>query len=328
VNKTKLISKSGILSYALFLIYIFFTYSSKAHGPSPNYIFIWIHLSVIALIVLAILWIYLLVFIAFLFKLKKIKEKDKKNLIALLKVLPYRVVLVIIYWSLPIIGYLYNEYSLSYLGFSKWIPFLWPFIYYIGEKYVDSKEEKIRHLFIKNNHPIGEFSTLWGFLIILTFSVIVLFVIIFHYQFIIDNKNISEENEEQTEYEFTDWNIYKNEKHGFEFKYPENWTILEYGDVIVLNSDSFGKIVIFISSGSPPETMNMELIEKTSIVIDGYHVSRNLFQGKFEDNRDSRYLRVFIPEKNIFYHMDFNKNDSVEIVNMYDKILFTFRFMD
>jgi hypothetical protein len=50
-------------------------------------------------------------------------------------------------------------------------------------------------------------------------------------------------------------------------------------------------------------------------------------QGRFDNNKDQYYLRVFIPEDEIFYHADFSKDIFDEFIKVYDKILSTFKFL-
>lgn len=146
-------------------------------------------------------------------------------------------------------------------------------------------------------------------------------------------KEEEETPEELPTDETADWKTYRSEYYGIEIKYPKEWSVIEsevYDNYIVLmnNNDSSQQIMILKSSGPPPETMDMEILEIEDVMVGGVTTKRELFRGRFENNRDKYYLRVFIPEKNLFYHADFNESNFKEFSSIYDKILSTFKFID
>lgn len=135
----------------------------------------------------------------------------------------------------------------------------------------------------------------------------------------------------QLEDETADWNIYINENFGIEFKYPENWIVSRENETLVVFENinkSSQRISILKSSGPPPETMRDKLIESKIVYLDKLELNRELFQGKFEDNKDDYYVRIFIPEKAIFYQGGFKKEDLQEFLSLFDKILSTFKFLE
>jgi len=135
---------------------------------------------------------------------------------------------------------------------------------------------------------------------------------------------------EEYENAFSDWKVYRNEEFGFEVKYPEYFGISEKNNIISLINfyDSSQKIEILKSSGPPPEIINMKEIKKESVIIDGFTVNKILMQGELENNQNEYYLKVFIPEKSIFYHTDFRKENLENLPIVFDQILSTFKFIE
>lgn len=126
--------------------------------------------------------------------------------------------------------------------------------------------------------------------------------------------------------ETADWKTYTNTNYGFEIKYPETWSISEKNNIINLinHSETSQKIEILISSGPPPETIRDKIIRTEEVIVDGIKATKEIFQGKFEDNKDDYYVRVFVAEKDVFYQTDFDDTD--QIMPIFDQILSTFKF--
>ena len=142
MNKNKLISKSGLFSYALSIIYLILIWFSEGkYDNFINYAFIGLHVSIILLGILIFLGIYFAISTAFMNR--KMKESDKNNVRLMLKTFPHRMTLGIIYWITPIGMYLYSIFPSSYLYIFKWFPLFYPVIYYFGERYIKNKETEI-----------------------------------------------------------------------------------------------------------------------------------------------------------------------------------------
>ncbi|OGZ18385.1 MAG: hypothetical protein A2V72_02120 [Candidatus Nealsonbacteria bacterium RBG_13_37_56] len=167
--------------------------------------------------------------------------------------------------------------------------------------------------------------------IIIVLAVIIGGGIIAYQYYWLPKEEVKKSEIETPKDETSDWKTYSNEEYGFEFKYPETWNVSEeYANMVeIININKpLEKIIILKSSGPPPETMDMQIIESKTVIVDNITTTRELMRGRFEDNKDNYYLRVFIPEKNIFYHADFNKDNFEEFSLIYNKILSTFKFID
>ena len=145
------ISKSGIFSYALSLIYTLLAFILT--NQNKNYLdygFIILHLIIIFMGIFIFSWIYLAIFISF--KSPSMKKTDKKNVKTVLKTFPHRIILSLLYWLMPIGMYIYNINNSPYFYIFKWM-FLWfPMFYLLGEKYIIWKEKKINSPLFRQNH--------------------------------------------------------------------------------------------------------------------------------------------------------------------------------
>jgi len=138
------------------------------------------------------------------------------------------------------------------------------------------------------------------------------------------------EDEEQIEDEYADWNTYRNEEFGIEFKYPKGWVLSaskEKESLIILeNQNNVSQRIEFLkSSGPPPEIMDMEIVGTEDVMVDDLYTKREFFRHKIEYKY---HLRVFIVEENLFYYTDFDENNLNELPIIYDKILSTIKFID
>ena len=132
----------------------------------------------------------------------------------------------------------------------------------------------------------------------------------------------------------SDWQTYQHQATGVRFQHPRDWQIVQNQsenhmifNKFYLRKDS-QEIEILKSSDSPPETMDMKSVESHKVLVDGYKSNIELFQGKFDNNKDKYYLRVFISEKDIFYHAKTDKDNLEELSLIFNQILSTLKFID
>ncbi|MCK5123358.1 MAG: hypothetical protein KAQ87_04415 [Candidatus Pacebacteria bacterium] len=132
------------------------------------------------------------------------------------------------------------------------------------------------------------------------------------------------------EIDTTDWQTYRNEEFGFEVKYPGHFGVSEKDNVISLINyyDSSQKIKILKHSGPSLETMDMKSVGTHKVLVDEYVSNIELFQGRFDNNKDKYYLRVFIFEKDVYYHAETDKDKLEELSSIFNQILSTFKFIE
>lgn len=129
--------------------------------------------------------------------------------------------------------------------------------------------------------------------------------------------------------DISDWQIYKNEEFGIEFKYPNDWSVSEKYNTITINSkNDIQKFEILKSSGPPPETMDMEPIKNENVMIGDVSASKSIMKGKFETNKNNYYLRAVISGKEIIYHAGFTEDNYKKYSPVFDQILSTFKFTE
>jgi hypothetical protein len=146
INKKK-ISQAAVLSYFLSILYFILRFV-MGNEDMVNYIFIAIHVFFIIFAVLLFFWVYVAIGIGFLSGL--MRETDKNNVKLVLKTMPHRIGLSILYWLLPIGLYSYYVFPSSYLYVFVWLPLWFPLMYYFIEKYIKNKEVKIGSPVVKN----------------------------------------------------------------------------------------------------------------------------------------------------------------------------------
>ena len=130
------------------------------------------------------------------------------------------------------------------------------------------------------------------------------------------------------------WQTYQHEITGVKLQHPRDWKVAhDYSENYMMFNNfylrkNFQEIEIFKSDVPPSEILGMKLIDKKEVLVDGYKANRELFHGKFDNNKEKYYLRVFITEKDIFYRTDFKKNDLESLPIIFDQILSTFKFIE
>jgi len=140
-NKKK-ISKSGIFSYCLLIIYFLLKLVLReVNQKYAEYAFIVLHILIICLGILIFSWIYFAMLIGLVSK--KVKKSDKKNIRLVIKTMPHRIFLSLFYWAAPIGTYFYYISLSPYLYIFKWLPLWYPIVYYFSERYIRNKEKNI-----------------------------------------------------------------------------------------------------------------------------------------------------------------------------------------
>ncbi|MCK5122594.1 MAG: hypothetical protein KAQ87_00355 [Candidatus Pacebacteria bacterium] len=132
----------------------------------------------------------------------------------------------------------------------------------------------------------------------------------------------------------SNWQTYQHEITGVKLQHPRDWQVAQdqsenymIFNKFYLRRDS-QEIEILKTSSLSPETMDMKSIGTHKVLVDGYASNIELFQGKFDNNKDKYYLRVFISEKNICYHAETDKDNLEELSLIFNQILSTFKFID
>lgn len=150
-EKKNKVSQAAIFSYFLSILYLILRFII-GNEEIVNYVFIAIHIFLIGFMLLLSLWLYVAIGIGlgigYLSGL--MPEKDKKDIKLVLKTMPHRLGLGILYWLLPIGLYCYYIFHLNYLYVFVWLPLWFPFVYYFIEKYIKNKELRIGSPVVKN----------------------------------------------------------------------------------------------------------------------------------------------------------------------------------
>lgn len=129
--------------------------------------------------------------------------------------------------------------------------------------------------------------------------------------------------------DITYWQEYDSEDLGLSFKYPEEWMIKseEMGLLELENkSNKNQKIMIFKTSVSSPEEVNMDLFEADDIEAGGYEAKKEVFKNKKEE--DKYYIKAFVKEKGILVSVDADKKSLVELSLIFDNIVFSMTFQE
>jgi hypothetical protein len=163
---------------------------------------------------------------------------------------------------------------------------------------------------------------------ILVYSDIVIKNIISLSQFI-EIKNLEKTVEEKT----ADWNIYRNEEYGFEVRYPNNWDVKGFpqANVPTFSSAQFPGVKIEIIKpeldGLPSAELLEQAIPRIGIIRQGEkNMEINGLKAR-QWNTDSPGIVSFIKkEEGSIFQIELYYSDSPGVRNIYNQMLFTFRF--
>ncbi|MFA5000653.1 MAG: hypothetical protein WC531_00275 [Candidatus Paceibacterota bacterium] len=138
--------------------------------------------------------------------------------------------------------------------------------------------------------------------------------------------------------ETADWKIYKNDKYGFEFKYPSNWSLSSQGSDQEINirhySDSSQKKfdgAIILTVGMPiAGGERPDLVKSEEVKVDGQIATRKIESWSAQSNNNLSYqLNIESGSKILIsvYAYDGEHGYSLDTYNsLLDKVMGTFKF--
>jgi hypothetical protein len=142
---------NGYISYIFSIIYLIlygiFYFINESYTIIVNVAFIILHLIIIGLFIFFFGFVFIIALIGINFMDKKTKDYEKVKLS--MKTIPFRLLIPLIYWLLPIFMYLY--FITKFFIFIPFVlyPIWFPFFY----KYLS---KKIKNYEIKINSPLIE----------------------------------------------------------------------------------------------------------------------------------------------------------------------------
>jgi hypothetical protein len=153
------------------------------------------------------------------------------------------------------------------------------------------------------------------------------------------------------------WKVYRNEEFGFEIKYPRDWEykIQDGGGmgiddgIIFTNSKNQDNFIFFDLSPSGYymgdvnkyaqedfKIREFKIEAKENIVVDG--IDGVKYTSSYDNPINKKYVAAYWPDKSTVREDDFfiletyikpeNKDRGIEIINIFDQMLSTFKFIN
>ncbi len=141
---------SYILSNIYILLYVLMYFYSNNHLELLNFIFIGVHLIILALIVFLFSFIMIFTFFSKSLLMSK-RSKDYEKIEKVNKTIYYRMGVVCLFWALPVFMYTYYltkiELLLPFVFYPIWFHFLYKYI----ERKIKEYENKIESPFTEHH---------------------------------------------------------------------------------------------------------------------------------------------------------------------------------
>ena len=128
----------------------------------------------------------------------------------------------------------------------------------------------------------------------------------------------TEENDNESADETSDWKTYRNEEYGFELRYPSNLNPLDNGGLILFRDSTAGAFVVSINTGNFAACTHFEgEVQTETVTISGTEVLKS------ECGTMVEYI-FFPPHSNFFIYSSSRFLDR----KIFNKVLSTFKFIE